>query len=328
MNKTISNRLLAIFVFLSISCSFGQKNQYRCPPCPFDCHNGFFDQPGQCPVCQMELVKVTPSEYDGYTKEELYIINKKDSISLNAALYLPEDNKIQGILIIAHGSAPTTYEDVSYYIKLGTKLNMGVLAFDKRGVGKSTGEYESFTVERSQEWFDLLASDVVSAIEWVKTRSDLNTSKVGLLGGSQAGWIMPLAASQSKDVDFIIIGEGVSLSAGEEHYFSQLTGDGSGQGISIHEADKLLQNFKGEKGYDPREILKKLQVKTLWILGTSDPVIPVDATIRVLKELDNPNFRIEILKYGNHDFVNVETGESYNLVPLIESWLKSENIKN
>ncbi len=279
-----------------------------------------------CPFCNLELIEVASSKYKGYTKEEFTLINKKDSISLNAAFYLPEDNKIAGILIIAHGSAPTTYEDLSYYIRLGTKLNMGVLAFDKRGVGKSTGRYESFTVERSKEWFNLLASDVISAIDWVKSRPDLNALKIGLLGGSQAGWIMPLAASQNKNVDFIIIGEGTSVSAGEEHYFSLLSGDGSGEGISIKEADIQLQSFKGDKGYDPREILKKLQAKTLWFLGTSDPVIPVDATIRVLKELNNPHFKIEILKNGDHNFVNVETGKSYNLVPLIRSWLKSENI--
>lgn len=328
MNKIIFTISSTIFVFQFLSCSFGQKNQYRCPPCPFDCHNVYFESPGLCPVCQMKLIKIVQSEYEGYIKEEFSILNKKDSISLNSILYLPKEDKMEGILIIAHGSAPTTYEDVSYYIKIGTKLNMGVLAFDKRGVGKSTGKYESFQVERSQEWFRLLASDINSGIEWVKSKPYLDTLKIGLLGGSQAGWIMPLAASQNKDVDFIIIGEGTSVSAGEEHYFSKLTGDGSGEGISIKEADKRLQHFKGERGYDPSEVLKRLQVKTLWVLGTSDPVIPVDATIRVLEELDNPHFRIEILENGNHDFVNVETGEPYNLLPLIKSWLKNENIIN
>jgi dienelactone hydrolase len=235
---------------------------------------------------------------------------------------------MDGILIIGHGSAPTTYEDVSYYINLGTKLNMAVLAFDKRGVGKSTGKYESFQVERSEEWFDLLASDIISVIEWIKSNPELNSLKIGLLGGSQAGWILPLAASHSKEVDFIIIGEGTSVSAGEEHYFSQLTGDGYGEGISIIEADKKLQKFEGARGFDPRIILNNLKVKTLWFLGTSDPVIPVDATIRVLEELDNPNFKIKILKNGNHDFVNVETGEQYNLVSFIKSWLDEENILN
>lgn len=44
---------------------------------------------------------------------------------------------------------------------------------------------------------------------------------------------------------------------------------------------------KEKKGFDPRFILKNLDVNTLWIFGTSDPAIPVDASLRVLKELDD-----------------------------------------
>ena len=66
--------------------------------------------------------------------EEVQIPN--DSIMLNAAYYSPINrDSINGVLIVVHGSAPSTYNDVSYYTGLGTQLGMAVLAFDKRGVG-------------------------------------------------------------------------------------------------------------------------------------------------------------------------------------------------
>ena len=295
--------------------------QYRCPPCPYDCDIEIHNRPGVCHVCNMELQKIEDTKFDGYKKSSLFIQN--DSTQLFAAYYLPEDlTKIKGSVVISHGSAPTTIEDVAYYTKLATQLNMAVLAYDKRGVGLSSGTYEYFSVERSKEWFDLLASDLQVCFEWLRKRPELKDTKIGFLGGSQAGWIMPLAASRLKGVDFIIIGEGASVSAGEEAFHSNLTGDGSGNGISINEADEKLKTYNGELGFDPRPILKNLNTKILWFFGTKDDVIPVNASIEVLNEIDNKNHEIIILPNGDHNFTNVETGQQYYLIKYIQPWLK------
>lgn len=327
------NKVKKLFKYLGVAVllwSFkplsAQDSKYRCPPCDFDCHHLEFNAPGLCTVCQMELIKVSTAEFDGYTSEEITI--PSDTILLNAAYYVPNDKAIRGALVVVHGSSPSTYEDVSYYAKLGKRLNMVVLAYDKRGCGKSGGKYQSFDVAGSSKWFNALAADVLACVSWLQSRPELNHVKIGLIGGSQAGWIMPLAASKNDDIKFIIIGEGVSVSAGEEDYFSQLTQDGEAGGVSIEEADAKMRYFKGKKGYDPREVLKALQSKCLWIFGTSDPVIPVDATLRELKRLDNMNFTLQILANGNHDFVNVETGKPYDLLEYIEPWLIKEKIVN
>ncbi|WP_211341817.1 prolyl oligopeptidase family serine peptidase [Ulvibacterium marinum] len=293
---------------------------YRCPPCNSNCHTVQYENPGDCPVCAMPLIKITNTQFKGYDKEEVVIQN--GGIRLNAAYYTPQNNsEIQGVLVVVHGSAPSTYEDVTYYTRIGTKLVMAVLAYDKRGVGKSEGRYQFFSVDGSEKWFNLLASDALACVSWLKNRPELGKAKLGLVGGSQAGWIMPLAASKNDTIKFIIIGEGVAVSAGEEHYFSQLTGDGDVKKLTIAEAHSKLQYFKGAKGFDPRSILKNLKTKTLWILGTKDPVIPVDATINELKRINNPNFQIQLLEYGNHDFVNTKTRKSYDLLDYLVPWL-------
>ncbi|WP_165819397.1 alpha/beta hydrolase [Flagellimonas aquimarina] len=270
----------------------------------------------------MPLIKVEHSQFEGYVKEEIQIPN--DTILLNAAYYTPKNkSKIKGAMIVVHGSAPSRYEDVSFYTKIGTELGMAVLAYDKRGVGKSGGNYQFFSVEESENWFNLLASDVLACLLWLKHRPELQKTKIGLIGGSQAGWIMPLAASKNKYIDFIIIGEGVAISAGEEQYFSQLTGDGDegANNMSIAEAHLKLQNFRGDRGFDPRNILKELNVKTLWFLGTQDPVIPVDATRKALQVMNNPNFQVQILENGDHDFINTQSGKPYDLLKFIRPWL-------
>jgi uncharacterized protein len=72
-----------------------------------------------------------------------------------------------------------------------------VLGYDKRGVGESTGDWNTAS-------FEDLAGDAVAAVEYLKTRRDIDAAQIGSLGVSQAGWIMPLAAVRTKDVAFLI----------------------------------------------------------------------------------------------------------------------------
>lgn len=264
-------------------------------------------------------------DFEGYKKKIVKITS--GDITLNAAYYSPVDGTTtNAAVVIVHGSAPSTYDNVGFYSSLATKLGMSVLAFDKRGCGESGGVYENFTVNRSKEWFDLLAQDVICCLNWLKNQPGIDKHKIGLLGGSQAGWIMPLTASLDTTVSFIIAGEGATVSAGEEDFHSNLTGDGSGMGISIKEADKKLKTFNGESGFDPKPILKNLNTKILWFFGTKDDVIPVSASIEVLNDMNNKNHEIIVLPYGDHNFRNVETGQRYDLTKYIGPWLKQIGI--
>jgi len=72
---------------------------------------------------------------------------------------------------------------------------LAVLAYDKRGVGASTGRYRPFNVRESENIFEELAADARAATRWPRTQKEVDPARIGLVGGSQAGWIMPLAAS-------------------------------------------------------------------------------------------------------------------------------------
>ena len=61
-----------------------------------------------------------------------------------------------------------------------TSAGMAVLRYDDRGVGGSTGDYASATV-------DELAGDGRAALEYLRGRSDIDASRIGLLGHSEGG---------------------------------------------------------------------------------------------------------------------------------------------
>ena len=71
------------------------------------------------------------------------------------------------------------------------------MSWDKPGVGDSSGDWHNQSMMNRAE-------EVVSAIQFLKSRDDIDIDKIGLIGWSQAGWVLPLAASMSKDVKYII----------------------------------------------------------------------------------------------------------------------------
>jgi hypothetical protein len=70
-------------------------------------------------------------------------------------------------------------------------------------ISKTRSERSSIVRPRIATFEDL-AGDAVAAVGYLKTRRDIDASQIRLLGCSQAGWIMPLAAIRAKDIAFLI----------------------------------------------------------------------------------------------------------------------------
>lgn len=257
-------------------------------------------------------------------------------VVLGATLYRPAgaDGDLP-VIVTAHGSAPSTREMVGFYTNLGLRMGFAVLSFDKRGTGESTGEYQRFTVENSPRIFADLASDVGHAVRWVAAQPGIDETRIGVMGGSQAGWIMPLAASQEPLIKFMIAGAGVPLSAGEEHafemYVNALEGEES-RLLSWQElsgANALVAGFAGHRGFDPAPTLEQSEIPMLWIFGLYDqaiPTIPSIHRIGVLQQAGKRNHSIHVLPFANHNFSNVFTGERYDLLAVSEPWLRAIGI--
>jgi len=82
---------------------------------------------------------------------------------------------------------------------------MALLAYDKRGVGGSSGDWRTAGLED-------LAADALAGVQFLRGRKEIDSSKIGLFGASQGGWVAPLAASRSKDIAFVIVASGPAFS--------------------------------------------------------------------------------------------------------------------
>jgi dienelactone hydrolase len=106
------------------------------------------------------------------------------------------NGKLPAIVLVPGAGA----QDREYVLPFAHSLiphGVAILGVDKRGVGASTGDWNKASS-------DDLAGDVVAAVEYLKTRRDIDPTQIGVLGWSQAGLVMPQAALRSKDIAFLI----------------------------------------------------------------------------------------------------------------------------
>ena len=155
-----------------------------------------------------------PQKPFNYTSEDIYFTNyRADSIKLAGTLTLPKIKKNPLVAILISGSGPQNrnvelkghkpFLVIADYL---TNNGIAVLRFDDRGTDESEGDFKTATS------FDF-ATDVEAAIAYLKTRTDVNTEKIGLIGHSEGGLIAPIVAANPKnEVAFIILlsGPGVN----------------------------------------------------------------------------------------------------------------------
>ncbi|MDI9625069.1 MAG: alpha/beta fold hydrolase [Bacteroidota bacterium] len=148
----------------------------------------------------------TPIEPLPYISEEVTISdNSQNKVSLSGTLTLPDSTGIFPAIILIAGSGPNDRDEtifghkpfyvISDYL---TRNGFAVLRYDKRGVGKSTGDYSKATISD-------FVTDASNALEYLKSRKEIDSSKIGMLGHSEGGIIAPMVASKSSDVKFMVL---------------------------------------------------------------------------------------------------------------------------
>ena len=152
---------------------------------------------------------------------------------LAGSLRLPETPGRHPAVVYAHGSGPGTRNQVSLLAHFFLHRGIAVLGYDKRGVGRSSGDWRLID-------FPELASDALAAVKFLRGRPDIDPNRIGLYGISQGGWVVSLAASRSPDVAFFISHSGPGVSPRKQE-FTMLTNIMTMSGFSKEEVDGVLQ---------------------------------------------------------------------------------------
>lgn len=143
-----------------------------------------------------------------FRKEEVTFSN--GAVTLSGTLTLPNSKAPYPVTVRIHGAGPAsrqTFADVTSAYR-GTAF----LSYDKRGVGKSTGDWRTSS-------FEDLAGDALAAIQYLKGRSDINPRQISIGAGSEGGWVASIVASRSPDVAAIALAACPAISYVDEVMF-------------------------------------------------------------------------------------------------------------
>jgi pimeloyl-ACP methyl ester carboxylesterase len=160
----------------------------------------------------LELVRPqNPTKPYPYREEEILFANASAKISLAGTLTLPSGKGPFPAAILLSGSGPHDRDEslVGHrpFLVLAdhlTRRGIAVLRFDKRGIGKSTGDYTNATTAD-------FASDAEAVLAYLKTRKEIDPKKIGFIGHSEGGMIAPMVATRSNDVAWIVLLAGPAL---------------------------------------------------------------------------------------------------------------------
>jgi pimeloyl-ACP methyl ester carboxylesterase len=169
-----------------------------------------------------------------FKQEEISFRN--GDVTLSGTLLLPLTEAPHPAVVFLHGAGAEGRYGARFLAEYFTRYGIAALIYDKRGVGKSTGDWK-----RSD--FSDLAADAIAGIHFLQQRHEINPKQIGLYGHSQGGMIAPLTASRSKDVAFIISGAGSAVPVYESE-INSITNQVRAQGISGNELVEATEFIK------------------------------------------------------------------------------------
>ncbi|WP_373331191.1 alpha/beta hydrolase family protein [Salmonirosea aquatica] len=146
----------------------------------------------------------TPKPPFPYASEDVEYDNPDKTVHLGATLTLPAGAGPFPAAILISGSGAqdrnsTLFGHKPFWVIADylTRRGIAVLRVDDRNVGQSTGPAQGTSAD--------FAQDVITSLEFLKNRKDIDPKKIGLIGHSEGGMLAPMVAvERPKDVAFIV----------------------------------------------------------------------------------------------------------------------------
>ncbi|MBA8682256.1 alpha/beta hydrolase family protein [Stenotrophomonas tumulicola] len=184
-------------------------------------------------------------------------------VMLRGRLTLPPGQARVPLVVLVHGAERSSaLESYSLQRELASQ-GIGVFAYDKRGTGKSEGRY-------TQDYLTL-ATDAIHALHEARRLAGKRAGRIGYQGGSQGGWVAPLAA-RIEPVDFVIVSFGLAVSPIEEDREAiafDISRAGFGPDVqrkarTVADASAAIISSNFTEGFDRLDALKQEHGQAPW----------------------------------------------------------------
>ena len=161
-----------------------------------------------------------PTKPYPYREENVSYKNTAGNVNFAATLTLPSGSGPFPSVLLITGSGPEDRDETIFnhrpFLIIAdylTRRGIAVLRADDRGVGGTTGDVVNATTKD-------LAEDALSGVAYLKSRLEIDPKRIGLVGHSEGANIASIAATQSKDVHYIVMLGGMGV-VGEQVLYLQ-----------------------------------------------------------------------------------------------------------
>lgn len=264
---------------------------------------------------------------------------RNDGVELVGLLLTPASPGPWPGVVFVHGSG-RSIRDYLYYLQTADFLarsGCAVLLPDKRGCGKSGGEWLTST-------FEDYAKDALAGIDLLSATAGVDPARVGLVGVSQGGWVLPLAASMSEAVRFIVLSSGSATVLDDTMRYENacnLRDAGVPRWLLPLAAPAIAGQIRKNHGtfwelngrFDPLPYWLELGVPALVLNGEKDRNVPVKRSLAVLDEVrrrhPGADITVKVFPGSGH---GLEEGDRPGIrddcLQLMADWIKQKSSSN
>lgn len=273
-----------------------------------------------------------------YTAEEV-VITTPAGHTLAGTLTLPKGasrNKPVGAIVTVTGSGPQDRDEAMGFLpgfrpfrqiadSLGRR-GIAVLRMDDRGTGASGGTFKGST---SADF----AEDVRAGLAYLRTRPEIHSGRLGVLGHSEGAIIAPMVAEKEPKLRAIVLLAGIAQPGRTALHFqikngyerdTKLTPERRAELISaipsridaMAAADPWMNFFLT---HDPSATMRRVKTPVLILTGSRDQqAVPAEVALMeaAFKEGGNKDVTARVLPDLNHLFVHDTDGFPGNYAKL------------
>lgn len=205
---------------------------------------------------------------------------ESNGTKLVGRLILPKGHEKVPVVVLVHGSEHDSALRFYALQRMFPSHGIGAFVYDKRGTGQSGGTYT--------QNFDVLAHDAVAALNEAKRLAGSRLGRIGYQGGSEGGWVVPIAANHVH-VDFAIVSFGLAVTIMQEDqesvaldmYFHHRSASDTAKALKLARAGEYVVETGGKHGYETFDRLRRMYRSEPWYKYVHGDflflVLPLDA---------------------------------------------------
>jgi pimeloyl-ACP methyl ester carboxylesterase len=234
---------------------------------------------------------------------------ESNGVKLVGRLLMPRGSGKIPVVVLVHGSEHNSALESYALQRMFPAQGIGAFVYDKRGTGVSGGSY-------TQD-FDVLAEDAIAAMKEAKRLAGARLGRIGYQGGSEGGWVVPLAANRAP-VDFAIVSFGLAVTLLEEDqesvaldmYFHRRSAADTTKALELARAGERVFETGGKEGYEAFNALRQKYESESWYKDVHGDFV------FVIMPLD----RKQIIDAMTHEFSFIDTAPfRYEPMPALRA---------